>query len=271
MRSLLYVPGNRERMLAKAGERGADGVIIDLEDAVPASEKDRARDMLSESVVMVDPERVKVLVRVNSQWSRAWREIEAAVGAGVQGIILPKVSSAAQPQVVGEFLDEIDPAGRVALFALVEDARGLLASAEIARATARLRGLIPGNQDLALQLGISPGAQALGRLLVPLQLAAAASGIGLYGSIGGSADFGDAEAWRTIVGLSKEAGFDGVTCIHPDQVAVINELFTPDDAELASAKQVIEAYEAAGGGPVSLDGAMVDLPVYLRARRLLGS
>ena len=271
-RSLLYVPAHQSRLVAGAHRRGADAVILDLEDGVPESAKEAARDSLLQAVSQVGSSGAAALVRINKPWRQAWRDLEAAVAAKTQAIILPKVERAAQVQVFAEYLDELEPSdvgAPVRLLTTIETARGLQNVRKIARSSPRLCALIFGNEDLALELGVAPDPKHMRHLHAPLLLAAKAERLLVLGTIGSSANFRDLEAYRERITFSRDWGFAGATCIHPDQVRVVNEVYRPSPARVAEACAVVAAFEAAGGEVVSHNGEMVDKPVYLRAKRLL--
>lgn len=272
-RSLLYVPAHEPRFVAKAGQRGADAVVLDLEDGVPEQAKDGARAAIVGAVPRLAAEGVTVLVRVDARWQRAWRDLEAAVAAGAQGLMLPKVRDAGTVKVVSDYLGELEqahglPVGVIRLITLLEDAAGLLAARQVA-ACPRVQALLPGNLDLAHQLGVAPGSEVFAATHAGLLLAAKAEGKALIGTLGGGAELRDMEAFRRTVQRARDFGFEGVTCVHPAQVAVVHEVFAPDPDELAAAARIVEAFEAAGGGAVAVDGHMVDRPVVERARALL--
>lgn len=267
-RSLLYVPAHRENLVEGAHKRGSDAIILDLEDGVPPAAKEVARQALQAAVPQVAAGGADVLVRINKPWPLSWPDLEAASAAGVRAVLLPKVEDACQVTTVAQALDDLgnEP---MALLALVESARGLANLREITAASPRLRALIPGNEDLAADLGLEPTPERMLHASIPLLLAARAAGLRVYGVLGGSADFRDLSTYRERVSLSKGWGFAGATCIHPDQVPVIHEVYTPSAADLERAERVVHVFEASGGNPVALDGAMIDRPVYLRAKRLL--
>ena len=271
-RSLLYVPAHREKLVTGAHRRGADAIILDLEDGVPEGAKDAARDALIWAVLKVSAEGAEVVVRINKPWSRAWRDLEAAVAARAHAVLLPKVEHAAHVQVVAEYLGELEHAQAcppMRLLALVESARGLQRVRDIAEASPRLCALIPGNEDLATELRLEPDPEHMLPLHLPLLTAARAAGLLVLGTLGSLANFRDLTAYRERVTLSRDWGFEGATCIHPDQVRIINEVYRLSPTRLDQARKVVAAFEAASGEVVALDGVMIDKPVYSRAKRLL--
>ena len=271
-RSLLYVPAHNEKFIAGAARRGADAVILDLEDGVPPAHKDAARRGLKNAARRVGEGGADVLVRINRPWGLAWRDLEAALAAGVGWVLLPKVESAAQVGVIAEYLDELEALRErepTRLLLLIESARGLLAALDILEASSRVCAVVPGNEDLATELGIDPDPAFMLYTHTPLILAARAAGVALLGLIGSGANFRDEGAYRRRAILARSWGFSGATCVHPSQVAILNDVFAPNPDETHWAEAVVAAFEASGGNPTSVAGSMVDAPVVERARRFL--
>jgi citrate lyase subunit beta / citryl-CoA lyase len=276
-RSLLFVPVTVRRFVDGAARRGADAIILDLEDSVAASEKPRARDLVAEAAEIVSRGGADVVVRINRPWRLAVRDLEAVVGPRVQALALPKVDSADHVRAIAEILDELEAErgierGTTRLVAMVETAAALFRIAEIARADRRLVGLNVGAEDFALSAGILPEAEAL---LLPKQLcvfAARAAGILPLGFIGTVAEFDDLEGFRATIRRSRRLGFVGASVIHPRQIAILNEEFRPNPSQIAHARRVLAAYDEAlakGVGAVTVDGRMIDVPIVERARLLV--
>ena len=276
-RSLLYVPAHVERFVAKAHERGADCIQLDLEDSVPHAEKARARDAVAQAAARVRRGGADVLVRINRPLSLAVRDIEAAVGPDVDGLVVPKVDSAAHLRMLEELIAEVEaqrglPVGHTRLVPLVESAAAWPRLGEIALASARIVALNMGAEDLALDCGMEPDVETL---LLPKQqlvFAAAAAGVLALGVIGSTTDFEDEAAFRHNVSRSRRFGFSGASCIHPTQVPILNELFAPSHEEVEHARRVVSALEQAqraGHGAAALDGRMIDAPIAARARRVM--
>ena len=276
-RSLLYVPAHVQRFVDKAHERGADCIQIDLEDSVPAAEKEFARSCVERAAPLVRRGGADVLVRINGPLALAVRDLEAAVSPDVDGFVLPKVESADQVRLLDEHISEMETGrgmsvGHSRLIVLIESAAAWLNVASISRASPRMVGLNLASEDFALDCGIEPTAETLLMPKQQLVFAARAAGILPLGLIGSTADFGDEAAFRANVSRSREFGFTGASCIHPAQVRILNELFAPTADEVARATRTIAALDAAereGRGAVALDGRMIDAPVAARARRLL--
>ena len=276
-RSLLFVPVTARRFVDGAARRGADAIILDLEDSVAASEKERARGLVPEAAAIVSRGGADVVVRINRPLRMAVRDIEAAVGPGVLALALPKADSAEHVRLLAEVVDEVEAEhgmepGKTRLIAMVETAAAFFHLAEIARAHPRLCALTLGAEDFATSAGILPEAEALS---MPKQMAvsaARAAGIMPLGFIGSIAEFHDLDGFRQTIRRSRRFGFIGASVIHPSQVAILNEEFRPGAAEVDHARRVLAAYDKAlaeGVGAVTVDGRMIDVPVVERARLLV--
>src|SRR5271169_6137051 len=276
-RSLLFVPVTARRFVDGAARRGADAIILDLEDSVAASEKERARGLVPEAAVIVSRGGADVVVRINRPLRMAVRDIEAAVGPGVLALALPKTESAEQVRLLAEIVDEMEAElamvrGTTRLIAMVETAAAFFHVAEIARAHPRLCALNLGAEDFATSAGISPDAEALSMPKQMAVFAARAAGIMPLGFIGSIAEFHDLEGFRQTIRRSRRFGFIGASVIHPSQVPILNEEFRPNAEEVDHARRVVAAYDKAlaeGVGAVTVDGKMIDVPVVERARLLL--
>jgi citrate lyase subunit beta/citryl-CoA lyase len=276
-RSLLFVPVTVKRFVDGAPRRGADAIILDLEDAVAASEKERARSLVPEAAEIVSRGGADVVVRINRPLRLAVRDIEAAVGPRVVALALPKVEGPEHVRLIAEIVDEVEAErgmapGTTRFVAMVETAAAFFRIAEIARAHPRICALTLGAEDFALSAGILPEAEGL---FMPKQMAvfaARAAGIMPLGFIGTVAEFHDLQGFRQTIRRSRRLGFIGASVIHPSQVPVLNEEFRASPEEADHARRVVSAYDealAAGVGAVTLDGKMIDVPVVERARLLL--
>jgi citrate lyase subunit beta / citryl-CoA lyase len=260
-RSALFVPADRPERLPKALDSGADAVIVDLEDAVAAAKKDEARALLVESLAGRDGD-VACLVRINSPLLAEGRaDLEALPAMRVDGVVVPKADLESV---------EIAAAAGLPLVALVETPAGVLDAAAIARHPA-VDVLMLGPVDLSLELDVrhEPGVDGLATARGLLVLAAAAGGI--PGPLDGPCvQAKDPDALAAEIERAKLFGFAGKSCIHPSQIEPVNAAFAPSAEEVDRATKVLAAYEEAdGSGVVVLDGEMIDLPVVLRARRIL--
>jgi citrate lyase subunit beta / citryl-CoA lyase len=276
-RSLLYVPVNVEKYVAKAHERGADCILLDLEDSVPAHEKDNARKLVAQNAKRVRSGGADVGVRINRPDALAPRDLEAAVGPDVDAIQCPKVDDAAHLRRLDEMVAKLEAKrglkpGHTKFIAMVETPAAFFKMPEIAAAVERNAAMDIGGEDFALENGMEPTEEAL---LMPKQqmiYAARSAGIMPLGYIASVASFGDLEAFRRMVQRSRQFGFLGASCIHPAQVTIVNELYSPSSEEVALAKRIIagnEKAKAEGRASFAVDGKMVDVPVVVRAQRLL--
>lgn len=277
-RSLLFVPATAERFVAKAHTRGADAIIVDLEDAVAPHEKPRARSILAQVVGDVGLAGADVLVRVNRPWRMTMADLDAAVVAGVAAIVLPKTESADHVIFVDEVISELEAerglkSGAIGLFVLIETAKGYLNVREIVHASPRLRAVSVGMEDFADVIGMPEvDTEAILGYNRQVQVAAREAGILMLGYPGSIADFSDLDGFRNNIQRARRLGFDGGPCIHPAQVAILNQAFSPSEAEVERASQIVDIYDRAksvGDGAIALEGRMIDEPVVRRARRTL--
>jgi len=269
-RTFLFVPADRPERHARALATGAGGVIVDLEDAVAPERKVAAREQLRASVgALPAVERARLLVRINSHgtpWHDDDRALvgELAAKSLIAGVMLPKAERAAD---LHRLAADIGPKG--VLVPLIESAAGLEAAAELAAAPQVLR-LAFGNLDFQADLGLACDASEAELVPVRLALVLASRRAGLAAPIDGvTPDWRDAERLAADTARARRGGFGAKLCIHPDQVAPVHAALGPSSDELAWARRVLDATQAAGGGVVSLDGRMVDAPVVRLAERLL--
>ncbi len=268
MRSLLYVPGQNEKLIEKAAKGSADVVVLDLEDAVPDENKPMAREMLAASCQLIQASGKAAAVRVNASEQLLDLDLPAVIAAGADLVVLPKVEAASQVQALAARL----PGKNTGIIGLIESPAGLLNVADIAASHGRLLALSVGTEDLSFDMEMSPCWDAL---LVPsmqVNIACKAAGIDALGYVGSIAEFRDIAAFETCVQRSVPLGFSGGFAIHPAQVEVLNRAFSPDPAQVELAGRIVEAYGRAkqeGIGAIAVDGKMIDLPVALRAEKLL--
>ena len=276
-RSMLFVPVTVPRFIAKAAERGADALILDLEDSVAPTEKARARETLPDAVVQAGRRGADIVVRVNRPWRLLVRDLEAAVIPGVAALALTKVDSPEHVRAVAEIVADLEserglPPGGIRFMALVETPGGVFRIEAIAASHPRMVAISIGAEDLALSLGMLPEAEGL---FYPKQqsiFAARAAGILPLGFVGTVAAFDDLAAYRAALDRARRLGFEGASCIHPSQVPILNAAFSPAAAEVDRATRMVAAYDAAlasGVGAISFEGRMIDIPVVERARELL--
>ena len=274
--SLLFVPADTDRFLAKAAGRGADALILDLEDGVAHAAKPAARANLAAFVPQLQSEGAVVHVRVNNEPQLLMEDLQAAVTAGADGLLLPKIECAEQLVAIDAQLHQLEQRhGRAAalpLAALLESPLALCNAATIARACSRLQAMLFGVEDFCASMEIESSVEAM---LLPAQtmaIAAVAAGVHPLGLPGSVADFTDLHAYRELAVRARRIGMRGAVCIHPAQVSVLNEVFGGMEEDAQHARRLLEVFDAAiaaGKGAVSHEGRMVDEPVAARARRFL--
>ncbi len=277
-RSIIFVPGNRPNMLERARSFKADVVMVDLEDSVPPGEKTTARDLAKEWVSTLRREGQKVMVRVNSLDTGLTRpELEAIVSPDLYGISLGKVESTWNIRDVDRILSSIEPQagvepGSIKIVPWVETASALVDARDIGAASPRVIALAFGAEDFTNDMGIErsdTGEEVqVPRSLVPM--AARAANVASLDSP--FVLFQDPGALRADAKRARQMGYTGKFAIHPSQIDIINETFSPSPEEITYARQVVDAWEQAeaeGRGSLAMDGRMIDVPVVKRAQNLL--
>lgn len=279
VRSVLFAPGDRPDLIGKAAASGADAIIVDLEDAVADDRKPAARAHLHD---MQMPDGVEVLVRVNAaDTGLMFDDLVVAVRAGVSGIVVPKAETAvSMTQIDGaitvlETDRGLEP-GAIDVVPLIESALGVRNAYDVMTAADRVRSVLFGSGeqgDLVADLGCEWTPEGTGLLYARSQVLLAARAAGIAEPLDAVfMDFRNDDALRTECELARRIGYVGKCAIHPRQVAVINDVFTPSDDEIARQRRVLDAFEEAesqGLASISVDGRMVDYAVAKRARRIL--
>ncbi|WP_052522785.1 CoA ester lyase [Ensifer sp. BR816] len=276
-RSLLFVPSHIPRFVEKAHERDADGVILDLEDSVPQDQKHGARRQLVECVKTVAGKGTSVLVRVNRGLRHLAADLDAAVVAGVDALVLPKVDSAEWilevANAVAELEGERDLApGRIRFLAQIETPGALQKLATIASAHPRMAAMALGPEDFSAAVGGTPEFDLLLAPNLAVLYAARAAGLVPLGYIGSIGDFTETNNLREAAMHARRLGFAGALAIHPAQVAILNEAFSPTREDIEWARRVVTASQDASGhgaSALAIDGKMIDPPVVRRAQEIL--
>lgn len=272
-RSVLYMPGANERALEKAKGLPADAIIFDLEDAVAPDAKAEARERVCAAVTSGEYGKRELTIRVNgldTQWHAD--DVKAVAAAGPSAVVVPKINSAADVAAVERALEAAGAPDHTKIWAMVETPIAMLHAADIAAASERLAVLVMGTNDLAKELHAEhvPGRQPLLTGLGLALLAARATGKVILDGVYN--DIKNDEGFRAECVQGRQMGFDGKTLIHPSQVEPCNEVFAPTEAEVASAQEIIAAFEeaeAAGKGVVTVNGRMIENLHVEQARRTL--
>ena len=277
LRSLLFAPGNDERKVRKVFSLGADAVILDLEDAVALEEKTKARGHVVD--VLKGKRDSRGYVRVNAYDTEfCYRDLIAVVGPWLDGVVLPKVEGADALRSVDWLLANIEreqglEAGTVELIPIIETAKGLHAAFEIATAGTRVRRLVLGGVDLSSDLNLDNPIDEWTLQPARATLVQVSRAAGLDPPIDTVwLDVRDSDNLEKAAQRAKQMGFLGKACIHPSQVDVVNRVFSPTDAEVERAREVVQAFEesvASGSAAIQLDGHFIDYAVVRKAERTL--
>lgn len=276
-RTMMFVPGANAAMLRDAPLYGADSIMFDLEDAVSLKEKDSARVLVHFALKTFDFSQVETVVRINSLDTDGAADVEAMVLAGADVIRLPKTETAQDIVDVDEVITNVEavngiPVGTTKMMAAIESAEGVLNAREIAKASTRLIGIALGAEDYVTNMKTKryPDGQELFFARSMILHAARAAGIAAIDTVYSDVDI--AEGFKNEVSLIKQLGFDGKSVINPRQIPLVNAIYTPTEAELQNAKEVIwgiREAEAKGSGVISVNGKMVDKPIVERAERVI--
>jgi citrate lyase subunit beta/citryl-CoA lyase len=284
LRSLLFVPGDSERKFAKARHCGADGLILDLEDAVAPSRKAEARAIVAGFVMDKTPRSWSFWVRVNPfDTSLTLDDLAAVVAPGLAGIVLPKANGAQNVARLAHYLDAFEvktgvDAGQVKILVVAtETPQAMFNLGTYAPSHPRLAALTWGAEDLGAAVGATANKEADGEWTAPYQVArsmclfaSAAADVLAIDTV--YADFRDTEGLAASCRRSRRDGFVGRVAIHPDQVETINRCFSPSDEDVAHARRVVQAFaDRPDAGTIGIDGKMYDIPHLKQARRVLAS
>ncbi len=278
-RSMLFVPGSEPRKLERSPDLGADALIFDLEDAVTPERKADARARVAGVLRGRAPGGPERTVRINATTTPYfYDDLRAVVPAAPDALVVPKVGSAEEIRMVDRLVGFLEreaglPAGTVRLLPIIETAAGVLNAAAIAAATPRIDGLAMGHGDLSLSLGIKEARAGDGTIWharCQIVLAAKAAGLEPIDTV--FLDIHDLDGFRAEARQGLRLGYAGKLLIHPVQIAAVHEVYTPSPEEIAYARRVVEAFEAAsreGKGAFMLDGRMIDGPIVDTERTVL--
>ncbi|HVR33042.1 MAG TPA: CoA ester lyase [Acidimicrobiia bacterium] len=271
LRSFLFAPGSDEQKVKKATRSGADAVVLDLEDSVRPEDKAGARDSVGRRIhALASESSAEIHVRINRAGaSYDPDDIAAVVVPGLSALRLPKCESASDVRDVEEMLDALEPgSGGVRLYPTIESAAGVLAAHDIARSSPRVAALVFGAADFGASIGVmAPPFEATLVARSTLVLASAASRVGPPID-GAYLDLADIDGLRAHSRRVKELGFLGKSAIHPNQLPVIHDVFTPSSDEIERARRILDGVSA-GATTGVVDGRFVDPPVIAQARAVL--
>ena len=278
MRSLLFTPGNKENMLARARDCRPDVLVPDMEDSVADGDKEAARELIAEWLPRLADHGALLMPRVNAirtEWFEA--DVKAVTVDGVWGISIGKIDSAADISAVSAALDGAERAagvevGRLRLIPWIETALGIVNCFEICRASERIAAVAFGGEDYTADMGVERLDDESNLVYARSTICNAARAAGVLALDTPYFRFRDEAGLASSSLEAKRLGFKGRFAIHPAQIETINVCFAPDDAEIEQARRIVEAFQEAerlGRGSTSLDGRVIDVPVVKRARALL--
>lgn len=263
-RTYLFVPAINERMIEKAVMSHADCVILDLEDAVPHSEKEKARQEVEKAILTYSKEK-PLYIRINGIKTPFWKEDIAAIKSGAAGMVVPKVES---DHDIKEIVAHTQ--GERAIIPQIESAKGIQHSYDIAKADPSIERFAFGSLDFAWDIDCELTEGGLELLFARSQLVIASRAAGIASPIDTVyPDFHDHVGLEQEAIAVKQLGFKAKLIIHPKQIDPVNKVFSPSQEEIEWAKQIVKAFEQANDAAIQVDGKMVDLPVYKKAKDLL--
>lgn len=277
-RTLLFVPGNNPGQMVKAEIYGADCVIFDLEDAVSIYEKDAARDLVKHYLTDLRPGTCRVGVRINAQDTPYYeQDVRSMVPVKPDFLRLPKSETAENILKLDTLIAECEKAagieaGSVKIIATIETALGVYNAFEIAKASPRVIAIGLGAEDFRTDMRMTRSEDGQEILFARNMISLAAHAAGVMPLDYVYSNFKNEEGFLADVRFGKMLGFTGKSVIHPSQVSLVHEVFTPTDREIEQAKKIVVAYEEAmskASGVVALDGKMIDMPIVVRAQNTL--
>ena len=277
VRSLLFVPANREDRMRKSLTIGADAVVFDLESAIPRGEAEPARAMVQRVIDAREGDRPVIFVRVSEIDSPDFiADLEAALRPGLDGILLPQVRSVGDVEAASRALDARDPDERVVLIPLVETANAVRTAYDIATSSPRIAyfgGGVSRDGDIARSIGYRWSPEGFETLFLRSKVLIDARAAGIVNPISGIWGIvDDLAGLRAFAQQTRDLGYEGLMCIHPTHVPVIHDVFTPSTDDITHWRAVIDAMteaEAQGLGAIRLDGRLIDVAHLHTARRNL--
>jgi citrate lyase subunit beta / citryl-CoA lyase len=281
IRSWMFVPGHRQRMIDKAFGLNADAIMLDIEDGVAPNEKDAARKNIAESLGREKaPGSPARYVRINAiGHARMDADLEAVIRPGIEGLVCPKVDTPEEVRQIDAILNDQEPKnnlkkGSVKLLIAIESPRGLLNAPAIAASSTRVAGLLFGAEDFGREIGLPTVREGEARDLIyarsSMVIAAASSHVQAVDGVW--VDLNDSQGLLGFAKQSRQLGFSGMSCIHPSQVDAINTTFSPTAEEIEYCRKVLQAFEEAnarGDGSIAFGGQLIDRPIVERARRTI--
>ena len=277
-RALLYMPGDDRRKIEKATTLGVDCVCMDMEDGVAITQKTEARAVIAEAMKELDFGGAERCIRINSVGSGLEKyDLAAAVATNPDAVVVPKVETAQQVRAISEYIEVYErssrmPVGTIRMLVGVETAKGILNLKEISESDRRLEAIIFGAEDYAASIGATRTKEAIEVLYARSAVVTACAANDLQAIDMVYIDFRDIEGLRLEAQQGTGLGFSGKQIIHPNQVAPVQEAFTPSPEAIEYAQRVVEAFTTSqkeGRGAFALDGKMIDMPLLKNAQKVL--
>ena len=276
-KTLLFVPANEQKLINSCASKGASAIVLDLEDSVHVAHKDAARRAYQRNVSALMSAGMEVAVRINSDDDYYALDLHSVVFEGTRCIVLPKVESSEQLVIIDELIRELEierglVPGSIALIAMVESAKALLSASTWQGQCQRLAGLFFGTEDFCADCDMEPTPENLFYPAQQVVFAAKSQKLLAFGFPASIANYCNIEELEQAIRKGRSLGFNGVFCIHPAQVQIANDIYRPLQSEIDEAKAIVNAFEAAHKdtkGVLQVNGRMVDLPVYQRAKSLV--
>ena len=278
-RSMMILPVHVQRFVEKAHLRGADAIVLDMEDAVPPGEKKHAREVVRSATALVGRGGADVLVRVNNEADLLELDLDASIHPGLHAIFIPKVEDKEDVLGVESMIESLErdrglAPSQVKLAIHIESPKGLMNLKEIAAASDRIESMSLGVDDYCLELGVEPSSEGT-ELFLPFTMmvhVCKAFGILPMGILGSVSGYQDLASFEAAANRGKQLGSVGGYCVHPGQVEVLNRVFSPTKEAVDHARRVVEAFEAGlkeGRAAITMDDMMIDTPIYKRALSVL--
>ena len=280
MRSWLFVPGNKQRMVEKAAGLDVDAIILDIEDGVPRDEKELARTQIAEALQARPAGGPARYVRINAVGhARMEADLDAVLRPGLEGLALPKIESPDEVELVAGILDAREAhaglgVGETKLLIAIETPRGLFEAPKIAATSSRIVGLMFGAEDFGRELGLPIVREGEAQELIYARsaLVSAAAAAHVQAVDGVWPDIADEDGLRADAQQARRLGFSGKSLFHPSQIETTNTVFSPSPEEVFYCRRVVDAFDEAtarGDGSIAFGGQLIDLPIVERARRTL--
>lgn len=275
-RTRMYVPGNNPYLMQGIPYFGSDGIILDLEDSVPADDKDSARILVGYALDSIDFNGAEKMVRINAMDSCGPEDIESIIQHNPDVILIPKCESEYDIRKALENIEKFEKKFKVthsvSIMPIIESAKGVDNAYSIVTASNRICAVAFGAEDYTASLGVKKSKSEDELMFAKQVIVNAAKGANIQASDTVYADIDDIEGLRRSTEKSKSIGFDGRGVIHPSQIEIIHEVFMPSDQETAEADEIVKAYNKnieEGSGVLKYKGKMIDMPVVLRAMKVL--